>query len=106
MAEIYGAYNEVNEMIAACLFVWTNRKLCLYLLAKSKHEDANKGLVRIIDRYIENHSEKNITLTLENFSGTDWEIFKGFGAKQCELYEIRLDKRKWYKKIFSYGKKS
>lgn len=101
--ELYGAYTEQNTLCAAAYFV-NNHSTAIYLQAISSDEGKdNYAMFKLVDFFIKEHSEKNITL---DFEGSTIEgiarFYKSFGATPYYFPVFRLSKlpffMRWFKK--------
>lgn len=91
LGEIYGAYTAENNLCAATFFIKSKNKIYLLFSTQDKSCDELKAMTLLIDRFIENHSEKNLTLNLDNIVGKNALNFvQGVGASE---YKIKTAKR-------------
>ena len=98
---IYGAYSENNSLLATAFFISTNNK-SIYLIGASSTEGKEKSaMFALVDKYIADNCEKNLTL---DFEGSNIKsvarFFKGFGAKRCIYLNLVNNNLPWYLKIF------
>lgn len=100
IGETYGAYNSKNELIAAAYFIKSHYKAIYLLSASSTEGKKNGGMFAIVNQFIKDHSEKNITL---DFEGSNQEtisrFFKGFGAKPINFYRVIINRLPWIMKF-------
>lgn len=101
VGELYGAYNAHNELCAGALFLKSNGKV-IYLLASSSQEGREqRAMFRLVDHYIQQHSELNLVL---DFEGSTIEsvarFYAGFGAIPCEYNHIIINRLPWFIKLF------
>ncbi len=88
LGETYCAYGSHNNLQAAAFFIKSKRKLHLLFAANSKTGIVNKAFHLLIDKYIEVHSEKDLTLNLENvISNNNQDFFPGLGAKEYKFQQ-------------------
>ncbi len=97
LGETYGAYNDKNELIAAVFFIKSHNK-CIYLLSASSKEGKDlSAMFAIVDTYIKDNSEKNITL---DFEGSSIEslarFYKGFGAIPINFSKVTINRLSWF----------
>ncbi len=98
--ESYGVYSDDHNLIATAFFVMSHYKT-IFLLASSNEEGKEKaGMFLLVDNFIKNYSERNLTLDFEgsNLDGVA-RFYAGFGAKLCKYYSIKLNKLPWYMKL-------
>lgn len=99
--QIYTAFTQQNTLCAAAFFLTSHNK-SIYLLGASTPEGfEKKAMFLIIDKYIENHAERNLTL---DFEGSNIEsiarFFRGFGAEKCTYLSVKRNNLPWYIKFF------
>ncbi len=88
LGDTYCAYGSHNNLQAAGFFIKSKRKLHLLFAANSKNGIANKAFHLLIDKYIEVHSEKDLTLSIENIiSNNNQDFFSGLGAKEYKFQQ-------------------
>jgi len=101
IGKIYGAYTDRNTLCAAAFFISTHNK-AIYLIGASTEEGKTNGtMTAIMNFYIKENAEKNLTL---DFEGSNIEsvarFFKGFGAKKCSYQNLQRNNLPWYLKLF------
>lgn len=90
LGEIYGAYGSKNNLIAAAFFLKSKRKVYLMYNAVSKKGEKSKALHLLVNKYIEVHAEKNLTLNLEYICiNQKNEFLKGIGALRLNFLNIK-----------------
>ncbi|MGM0406500.1 MAG: hypothetical protein ACQERU_00885 [Bacteroidota bacterium] len=90
LGEIYGAYDDRNNLIAAAFFLKSKRKVYLMYNAVSKKGEKTKALYLLVDKYIEVHAEKNLTLNLEYICTKQKnEFLTGIGALALNYLNIK-----------------
>ena len=88
LGETYCAYGSHNNLQTAAFFIKSKRKLHLLFASNSKNGIANKAFHLLIDKYIEVHSEKDLTLSIENvISNNNRDFFTGLGAKEYKFQQ-------------------
>ncbi len=90
--ELYGAYNETNELCSAALFLKSNGKLVFMLSATSDDGVRLNATHSIVDFVIRQYSEKRLVLDFEEAeNGKTAEFYKGFGATECVYNQLIID---------------
>ncbi|MBE9468426.1 MAG: hypothetical protein IMY72_08950 [Bacteroidetes bacterium] len=101
VGEIYGAYNSDNQICAAAFFVKSHNKVIYLVSASSEEGKQKRAMFLLIDTFIKNNSQKNLTL---DFEGSNIEniarFFKGFGAKPCFYQSVKKNKLPFFVKFF------
>lgn len=88
LGETYCAYGEHNNLLAAAFFIKSKRKWQLLFAANSKYGIENNAFHALIDKYIEVHAEKDLTLNIENaISSNTKDFFIGLGAKEFKFQQ-------------------
>jgi len=81
LGDIYAAFSEENHLCAAVFFLKSKRKASVLYSGVTREGIRLKAMELLIDRFIQNNAEKNITLSFENLVVPDREkFFSGFGA--------------------------
>ncbi|MCK5028317.1 MAG: hypothetical protein KAR57_01695 [Bacteroidales bacterium] len=100
LGETYCAYDENNTMCAASFFIKSKRKLHLLYAAINKIGLKSNAFHLLIDKYIEVHSEKDLTLNIENVvSNNNVEFLLGIGAIECKYNNYYKNKLPWIYKL-------
>ncbi len=101
LGEIYAAYTRENNLCAAILFLKSNRKINLLFSAVTGEGISKKGLEILIDEYIHQHAERNLTINFEHLAVPDKAaISKGFGAREYQNTMVTNIKNPLFRKIF------
>ncbi|MGE0090241.1 MAG: hypothetical protein AB7S50_12295 [Bacteroidales bacterium] len=93
LGEIYGAFTAENNLCAAAFFIKSKNKIYLLFSIENKSSENSKAMSILIDRFIENHCEKNLTLSLDNLVVKDASDFlHGVGAIEYKIKKIYRNK--------------
>lgn len=98
--EIYGAYSQHNELIAAAFFLLDQKRIT-YLNAVSTEEGKKThAMMVVIDRMIADHAGLPYFLDFEgsNIAGVA-RFFEGFGARAESYQHIKYNALPWYLKL-------
>jgi len=102
LGDIYAAYTRENNLCAAVLFLRSNRKINLLFSAVSKEGLENRALEMLLDQYIKQHAEKNLTMNFENLAHPQKEeVCEGFGGRKNDYIAVSDRKHPFVRKIFS-----
>ena len=101
IGDLLGAYTANNTLSAAAFFITTNNK-CIYLFAASSKEGIEQSaMFLLIDSYIKQFAERNLTL---DFEGSNIEslarFYGGFNAQECNYLNIKINRLPWILRIF------
>lgn len=100
LVEMYGAYTAENNLCAAALFMKSKRKIHLIFNAINKEGLESFALHYLIDKFIESHSEKTLTLNIENvIVHNDMDFFSGVGAHEYQYKRYYVNRLPWYYKF-------
>ena len=100
LGEIYCAYTKSNNLCASAFFLKSKRKLHLLYAAIDKIGISLNAFHLLIDKYIEVHSEKDLTLNLENvISNNNIDFFSGVGAHEYQFHQYHSNSIPWIYKL-------
>jgi len=88
LGEAFGVYDSHNTIQAAAFFIQSKKKIYLLYAANSKIGIQTNAFHLLIDKYIEQHSEKDLTLSIENIiTKFSREFYTGLGAKEYKFQQ-------------------
>lgn len=98
--ELFGAYSEKNELIAAAFFIVNDSK-CIFLFGATTTEGKEtSAMFLLFDHFIKKYSEKNLIL---DFEGSELpglaRFYGGFGAKPFHYLNIKKNNLPWYVRL-------
>ncbi|PLX10446.1 MAG: hypothetical protein C0597_16725 [Marinilabiliales bacterium] len=92
LGESYSAYGAHNNLLASAFFIRSKKKIHLLYAANSKYGIESNAFHLLIDKYIEVHSEKDLTLSIENvISNNNQGFFAGLGAKENKFQQYYIN---------------
>lgn len=98
-AKSYGVANSKNHLIAGALFFFSNNKAIFLFSGNSAEGKEKAALFFLIDQFIKNHSEKNLTLDFEGSNNpTLARFYKSFGSKPITYLHIKKNDLPFYLK--------
>ncbi len=87
--EIYSAYSRENTFCAGIVFFRSHRKSILIFSGTTPHARQNGAMTALIDQYIQDHSQQDLTL---DFEGSNQQslarFYAGFGSKECVYLQV------------------
>jgi hypothetical protein len=96
LSETYCAYSANNNLCAAAFFIKSKRNIYLLYAAISNIGLNSNAFHLLIDKYIEVHSEKDLTLTLDNIiSKNNMDFFSGVGAHEYKFQQYYSNSLSW-----------
>jgi len=100
LGEIYGAYSANNSLCAAAFFIKSKRKIHLLSNAQNKNGQIFNAIYLLIDRFIESHTEKNLTLNIDNIVAENRiDFLTGMSAIEYKVKNIKKNNLPWYYKL-------
>ncbi|MCF8297758.1 MAG: hypothetical protein K9J13_09470 [Saprospiraceae bacterium] len=97
---IYGAYSAKNELCAGAFFVESNKRAIFLFSGTSDEARENGAMSFLIDSYIKENSQKEITLDFEGSNDENLaRFYKSFGAKEYYYLHIYLNRLPFLQKI-------
>lgn len=101
-AQVWGSYNERNELVAGAFFIKSNKKWIFLFSGTAQSARKNGAMPFLIDSFIKTNANSNITLDFEGSNDTNLaRFYAGFGAKNCSYYGIIRNRLPWIVKILS-----
>lgn len=98
-AKSYGVVNSKNYLIAGALFFFSNNKAIFLFSGNSKEGKEKAALFYLIDQFIKNNSEKNLTLDFEGSNNPNLaRFYKSFGSKPITYLHIKKNDLPFYLK--------
>lgn len=98
-AKAFGVCNSTNEIIAGALFFFSNNKAIFLFSGNSAEGKEKAALFFLIDQFIKNHSEKNLTLDFEGSNNpTLARFYKSFGSKPITYLHVKKNDLPFYLK--------
>ncbi|HAM98298.1 MAG TPA: hypothetical protein DCQ26_06775 [Marinilabiliales bacterium] len=95
IGETFGAYDDKNQLVAVAYFIKSHQKAINLLSAVSEEGAKLYADVFIIDKYLKENAERNLTLC---FAGpahkNQAELIQGLGAKPVNY--LRIKKKRWF----------
>jgi hypothetical protein len=96
IAEVSGAYSPRNELCAGAIFVKSHQKAVFLFSAVSEEGRTNGAMTMVIDQFIMQHSNSQLTLDFEGSNDPNLaRFYKSFGAKVLTYPRITLTKLPW-----------
>lgn len=96
-AEIWGAFNEKNNLCAAAIFIREKRRLIFLFSATSDEAKKNGAMPYLIDSYIEAYSGTKRILDFEGSNDPNLaRFYKSFGSSTIHYPFINYSSLPWY----------
>jgi hypothetical protein len=90
---IYAAYSKENTLCSAAFFLISGRRATYLNAASSNEGKANSSMYQIVDQFIREHSDTNLTLDFEGSSIPGIaRFYAGFGAQTEHYYCLKLNR--------------
>lgn len=98
-AKTYGVYSNKNELLASCVFTFSHNRAYYILVGNHPNGRTLGASHALIDAFIKDHAEQNLTL---DFEGSDIRnlafFYSSFGSQKEKYAAIKLNKLPWYVK--------
>ncbi len=92
----YGAYDEKNNLVAVAYIVKSNNKAIYHLAASNERGKEMRAMFGIIDSFIFENAEKNLTLDFEgSMVDSIARFYRGFGATPVQYLNARRNRLPW-----------
>jgi len=110
LGQCWGVYTKDKELCAGAFLVESNRRTIFLFSGTNKKAFDTHAMTFLINRYIEENAQQNLTFDFEGSSDPDVaRFYKGFGAKEVHYLKIRKNNLpgpvKWLKEM-QFKKKS
>lgn len=87
IAHVWGVNTKEGNLCAGAIFVESNRKVIFLFSATNAEARANGAMSFLIDSFIRENSQRNLTLDFEGSNNLNLaRFYKSFGAKECIFY--------------------
>lgn len=87
--ELYGVYDNHNELASAALFAWINNRISMIFQVVATNHLADFAHLFLIDRFVEKYSETNTTLVFDSSIKSSSAIYYvDLGARETNHFEI------------------
>jgi hypothetical protein len=97
---VYGAYDSKNSICAAAFFLSIQNKVICLLAAQNEEAKENFALYSLVNKFVADNAEKNITLDFRTFTSPLLsDIPVAFGAHPGKVTAIKRNILPWYVKI-------
>ncbi len=97
---IYGAYSANNNLSAAALLIGSHNKAYFVAAGASKQGIKENAMALLLNVYLEQQAEYNLTILFEGLNLPDREKFiTGIGAKRYSQYTLEQNNLPWYLKV-------
>ena len=91
-AVAYSAYNAQNSFCAGVVFLHSHKKSILIFSGRTPEALENGAMTAIIDRYIHDYAEQNMTLDFEGSEDKNLaRFYSGFGSKECVYLQVIMN---------------
>lgn len=109
----YSVYTENNQLCAAVIFVKSKSKIIFLFSGLSEEGKKCNAMAFLINSYIKEHSQQNLTLDFEGSNDPNLaRFYKSFGSKLCTYPHIKINRLpiylnlpfqiiKWYRKALN-----
>ncbi|NTW32124.1 MAG: hypothetical protein HGB12_05805 [Bacteroidetes bacterium] len=96
LAYVWGVFTKKNNLCAGAVFVESNKKVIFLFSATTNEGKANGAMSFLIDKFIKENSQRNLTLDFEGSNNTNLaRYYKSFGTKECTYLQYKKNEMHW-----------
>ncbi len=97
LASTYGVFSPMNELCAGAIFMRSKKKAIFLFSGLSGMGKDLQAMPWLIDQFIQEHSQKHLTLDFEGSNDPNLaRFYKGFGAKEITYPHLRINRLPWF----------
>jgi hypothetical protein len=110
IAHVWGVKSPEEDLCAAAIFIESNKRVIFIFSAVSEAARSNGAMTFLIDSFIRENEQRNLTLDFEGSNDINLaRFYKGFGSTECTYFHFKKNKLpyvlsksvtfiKWFKK--------
>jgi len=88
-----GVFNSDKTLCAGAFFIESNNKVIFIFSSTNKEAKEKSAMFLLLDSFIKENSQKNITLDFEGSNDENLaRFYKGFGSKECVYLQLRRNR--------------
>lgn len=96
IAHVKGVKTKDGKLCAGAIFIESNRKVIFLFSATNSEAKANGAMSFLIDNFIKENSQRNLTLDFEGSNNLNLaRFYKSFGAKECIYFHYKKNVLPW-----------
>jgi len=96
IAHVKGVKTKDGKLCAGAIFIESNRKVIFLFSATNIEAKANGAMSFLIDNFIKENSQRNLTLDFEGSNNLNLaRFYKSFGAKECIYFQYKKNVLPW-----------
>jgi hypothetical protein len=96
----WGAYSKEKKLMAGAFFADTNHKVIFLFSAAHDEARKNGAMSYLIDRFIHENAQRNLTLEFEGSNNPNLaRFYKSFGSKECVYLQFKKNNLPWFAKL-------
>lgn len=104
MGQCWGVYTREKELCAGAFFIGSNKRVVFLFSGVSEKGYETHAMTYLINRFIENNAQRDITFDFEGSANPDIaRFYKGFGSKESHFIQARKNTlpspAKWIKEL-------
>jgi len=95
-AKLWGVETKEKKICAGAVFIESNSKVIFLFSATSSEAKSTGAMSFLIDSFIKENAQHNITLDFEGSNDANLaRFYKSFGAKECVYYQYKKNDLTW-----------
>ena len=96
IAHVSGVYSANGSLCAGAVFIESNNKVIFLFSATDRDARETGAMSFLIDNFIKNNSQRNLTLDFEGSNDPNLaRFYKSFGAKECIYFQLKKNELPW-----------
>lgn len=100
--QVYSAYTAQNSFCAGVVFFRSHHKSILIFSGSTPEARKNGAMTAIVDQYIQDHAQQNLTLDFEGSNEKNLaRFYRGFGSKECVFLQLRINNFPFFLRPFA-----
>lgn len=90
--ESWGVFDDEGNMLASAFFPFLNGKYYFLFSGRNMEDQTNKAMFFLIDTFIREHAEQNISLDLTSNHPGIARFYAGFSANETSFYQLTISR--------------
>lgn len=104
LGQCWGVYTPEKQLCAGAFFIGSNKRVIFLFSGVSKKGYETQAMTYLLNRFIENNAQRDITFDFEGSSDPDIaRFYKGFGCHKAHFIQVRKNTlpspAKWIKEL-------
>ena len=89
----YGVYSTYNQLVAGAIFIRSKNKMIFLFSGLSKEGKESHAIAFLLDSFIKEHAQQNLTLDFEGSNDTNLaRFYQSFGSSLCTYPHLKFNR--------------